>query len=498
MASSSSYSSLLRRSKLAAYNPAIDQVYTTNSANLSRSNFGLKRPLPSATTKVSPFVRLSQLDSNEGRTVFRKATRETKFVKQWQETGVGLQSDAFVPRSNMWKKWDRLELQSRFVDGAGPGAVKSLEAQQQASGGVPRAPNVFALGEEDFDRFLEELGERRDDFKVFVVAETNKTQDASERVSLEDFDLYEHAQRNPTQLIRLVDRFLRLPSSSTSSLTAAPLPQIHPTLALQYASPTPLESALAPPVRGRLLGQNPDARNRQAYNLYYHNSRNDVYASVLSTVAAVPASATGGATTTTFYPDATGVRSNAPGRASFRLNPTINPIPHALRTSISPATSSGSSIRKTPDYQPPTAEYEPSTLALRALELRPTVVSDTPAPLPGSPAYSGNLPADLSRNRESKGKQAKALSELMYDFGALGGPKGVRMEPRNLLQRKNVRTKQEQENWVRRREALLEERAGEAAKARTTGEGKRQKNQGKRAEKDRAIVDRLDDLLKGN
>ncbi|GAA6037030.1 hypothetical protein JCM8097_005516 [Rhodosporidiobolus ruineniae] len=511
-APSSSYSALLRRSKLAAFTPQVDQVYTTSQANLARSNFGLKRPLPQATTKTSPFVRLTQLDSNEGRTVFRKATREAKLVKQWQETGVGIQSEAFVPRSTASRRWDRLELQSRFVEGTGPGAVKGVDAHRSAQTTIHRLPNVFALGEGEFDRFLEELGDRRAEFKAFVVAETNKANQAATPLSVDEFDLYDHAQRNPTELIRLVERFLRTsPPSSSASLSSAPLPQIHPTLALQYASPTPLESALAPPIRGRLLGPSPDSANRSSGGPW-RAARNDQYASVLSTVAVVPGSATGGQPSTTFFPDATGVRSNEPGRASFRLNPTINPTQHAVRTSVQGSSGLG---RQSYDFRPPTAEYEPSTLALKALDLRPSVVTphNEPGPLPGSPAYSGNVPADLrsSRARGAGGKDrlsfgSGSLADL-WDPSTLGGrsPRqlglGSKNEPQDLVAaRKNRRTKEQHEAFVRRSEGFraaggADKVFGGAGARRQGQQGKQQRNQGKKGDKSRDLLAKLDALL---
>ncbi|GAA5829727.1 hypothetical protein JCM11251_000261 [Rhodosporidiobolus azoricus] len=507
-APSTSYSSLLRRSKLASFTPQVDQVYTTNSANLARSNFGFKRPLPQATTKVSPFVRLSQIDSPEGRTVFRKATREAKFVKQWGETGVGLQSQAHISVDGS-RKGDRLELQSRFVDGNGPGAVKSVKGSNAGATTVPRMPNVFALTEADFDRFLADLGKRRDEFKAFVVAELNKANNASQPQSVDDFDLYDHAQRSPTELIRLVERFLRLPSSTTSSLTSAPLPQVHPTLALQYASPTPLESSLAPPIPGRILG--PVYERRGSNSSYpsssnlWNSSRNDMYASVLSTVSTV-SNAGQSATTTTFFPDATGVRSNAPGRASFRLtSATVNPNGYALRTAVE----NSSLGRKSFVFRPPTAEYEPKILAARAVDARPTLVpaeSASPA-LPGTPAYSGDLPPEMRRSSSSggRGSTASSLTDLWAGSAlpaqrsaskALGG----KTQPRNLLAgMKNRRTKEEQEQWQRTREGLLESTQAEGARERrasSQGQGKREKNQGKTAQANRAMLSRLDDLLK--
>ncbi|GAA5947627.1 hypothetical protein JCM3775_001871 [Rhodotorula graminis] len=518
--SSSTYSALLRRSKLASLTPGVEQVYTTSPANLARGNWGLKRPLPQASTTTSPFVRLFDLDSPEGRTTFRKATREALYVKKWAETGVGLNSDAHNQRGSSngtpSRAWDRLPVQSRFVDGDAPGAIRQVPAtgHRQHAAAPPRMPNFFAMSEREFERFLADLGERRDEFRTFVLREAASSGQQAE--SADDFDLYAHAQRNPLELVRLVERFLRLPSStSPSSPAPAPssantLPQVHPTLALQYASPTPLESALAAPIPGRLLGPSPDASSSRGGGFAaMYGPRSEVYASLLSQVAPVPSSATAGTPSTSFFPDATGARSNLPGRAHFRLQaPTINPIPYASRTAI---TRSG--VRHSTEFRPPTAEYEPSVLALRSVDLRAQVVPSAqvavPKPLPGTPAYSGDLPPEVARYGAGRGgalgaggRPASSLTDLYAATGSLRSL-GVKGKPKDLLaSRKNRRSKEDQDRWVRQREALLEQSGQDArayaAKGRKDGERQQGKGHGKggrREQTGKKLISRLEELL---
>ncbi|BGP46287.1 hypothetical protein JCM10450v2_002129 [Rhodotorula kratochvilovae] len=509
-APSSSYSALLRRSKLAAFNPSIDQVYTTTPANLARANFGLKRPLPQASTTASPFVRLFDLDSREGRTSFRKATRETLYTKKWQETGVGLHSDAYTARTSggngtLNRSWDRLEVQSRFVDANRPGAVRDVTATAQTA---PRMPNFFAMSERDFERFLADLGDRRHEFRAFVHREAKSAVGGAGASSADEFDLYAHAQRNPLELIRLVERFLRLPPSSPAAPSSAPLPQIHPTLALQYASPTPLESALADPIPGRLLGPSPDASSSRGGGFAgMYGPRNDVYASVLSQVAPIPSPATSGVQATTFFPDATGARSNVPGRAHFRLQaPSINPIPYATRTVIA-----RDGVRSSVDFRPPTAEYEPRALALRALDLRAQVVPPAeaarPKPRPGTPQYSGDLPPEVAKRGFTLGGGARVAS--LTDLYGAGGLKslGIKSRPKDILaSKRNRRTREEQEQWVRRREALLEQSGHDAKQYAAAGgekgekgaekKGKKQVPRGGRKDEQRkALLGRLESML---
>ncbi|GAA6057677.1 hypothetical protein JCM3770_003836 [Rhodotorula araucariae] len=502
-APSSSYSALLRRSKLAAFTPSIDQVYTTTPANLARANFGLKRPLPQASTTASPFVRLFDLDSREGRTSFRKATRETLYTKKWQEAGVGLHSEAYTARNSgngtLNRAWDRLDVQSRFVNGTGPGAVRDVPVTAQTA---PRMPNFFAMNERDFERFLADLADRRDEFKAFVFRESRNAVGAAAVSSADEFDLYAHAQRNPLELIRLVERFLRLPSSSSPS-SAAPLPQIHPTLALQYGTPTPLESALADPIPGRLLGPSPDASSSRGGGFAaMYGSRNDVYASVLSQVAPIPSPSTSGAQPTTFFPDATGARSNVPGRAHFRLQaPTINPIPYATRTVIA-----RDGVRKSVDFRPPTAEYEPRALALRALDLRAEVVPPAqaarPKPRPGTPEYSGDLPPELTQRGPGGSARAASLTELYGGSEALKRLGIKSRAPKDILaSKRNRRTREEQEQWVRRREALLEQSGHDAKQYAAAGnkgdkKGKKQVPRGgKKDEQRKQLLGRLESMI---
>ncbi|KWU46335.1 hypothetical protein RHOSPDRAFT_31785 [Rhodotorula sp. JG-1b] len=480
MSGSASYSSLLRRSKLASLTPQIDQVYTASSANRARANYGLKRPLPALSPAAgarSPFVRITSLDSPERRTSYRRATREQQYTQKWLEVDTGLASEALVDRPSLGlggagsgefvqRKWDRLPVQSRFVAPGAPGAIQPLEqvSQPQQQSKPHPVPNFFALNPAKFDRFLGDLGARRDEFRRFVLAEAKKlaeqTGGAVAALDETDFDLYAHAQRNPLELTRLVERFLRRspPADGSPLASSSPLPQVHPTLALQYATPTPLESALAAPIPGRLLASAPDSTSRlggfgkpRLYN------RPDVYASVLSQIAPVPSAATAGAAETNFFPDVEGHRSNVPGRANFRITPTINPVPYANQTAIvTTKVRLGSH-----EFRPPTAEYEPALLKLRSVRLNPTVVpptasssvsasssTPTPAARPGSPAYSGALPRDLASSSSSSSSAGRRSG----GGGAYGGARRVTQSLSDLMGANQLSSARSRQAAARRQE----------------------------------------------
>ncbi|GAA5992502.1 hypothetical protein JCM10908_000852 [Rhodotorula pacifica] len=541
MSTSSSYSSLLRRSKLASFTPQIDQVYTASSANRARANYGLKRPLPALSPAAgarSPFVRITSLDSPERRTAYRRATREQQYTRKWLEVDAGLASEALTDRPSLGlglgagdyvqRKWDRLPVQSRFVAPGAPGAVQPLDRVASTSPpGSQTVPNFFALSETEFERFLGELGTRRDEFRAFVLAEANKlagqTGGAVASLNEADFDLYAHAQRNPLELTRLVERFLRRPSAPLSSSSSrTPLPQVHPTLALQYATPTPLESALAAPVPGRLLGSAPDGGSRSNNFLgSRYRDRADVYASVLSQVAAVPPTATGGVAETNFFPDVEGHRSNVPGRANFRLTPTINPVPYANHQAVTlTKVKRGSS-----EFRPPTAEYEPALLKLRAVRLNPTVVTSTassslsnpaPAARPGSPEYSGALPRDLAGSSSSSSSSstyfrrsganggarqvASSLSDLIganvFSSARSRESAAARSQSQQQLRRRAGRSPEEQAKWLENRERFLSE-GGAGAKRAGAGAGAGKRKQGGQGRKEdrKQLMAALDALL---
>lgn len=359
----SNYSSLIRRSKLAAYTTGIDQVYSAHGAHLARSNFGLKRPLPKASTSTAPYVRVSRLDNTQKRTEYRKATREALFVKKFTEAGVRLRAIDASATGDI----EQGPIQSRFIAPGQAGSIGSAAALELA-----RPPNFLAMPDDEFAAFLDSLDGRRAEFADFVeLAHAN-----SKTKSAGPVDLAEYAAgARPTELNGHVETFLARTNSPDPD--ALPAPQPHRTLALQYSHPTRLEAAFAPPVPGRLLGTDVQAsqKGRAPRNL----------SSVLGLISHVDTSSTAGASSTTWFPDSAGVRSNAPGRAAFALNAEMN-------ASFLPVRMSLAARRGQKEFQPPKTPYEPEALAASAIRLTPTVVDGVLRPAPGTPAYSGQLP----------------------------------------------------------------------------------------------------------
>ncbi|KAM5538135.1 hypothetical protein V8D89_008332 [Ganoderma adspersum] len=82
----SQFAALLRRSKFASFDPHIGQVYTTFDGHAARGNFGLKRPL--ALKRRNAFITVRAVDSREQQTVWKSAEPQNRWIRMWDEVGV--------------------------------------------------------------------------------------------------------------------------------------------------------------------------------------------------------------------------------------------------------------------------------------------------------------------------------------------------------------------------------------------------------------------------
>ncbi|KAN0061733.1 hypothetical protein ACQY0O_005725 [Thecaphora frezii] len=116
-AAPSQFSRLLRQSRIASFDPAIPQVYSTPPAYAARGDWGLKRPLPSSSNSALPsssssgsgvanhpgalrYVEVQQLDTPEGQTTWKEREKETLFVKRWAETDARLLAERDESHNN--------------------------------------------------------------------------------------------------------------------------------------------------------------------------------------------------------------------------------------------------------------------------------------------------------------------------------------------------------------------------------------------------------------
>lgn len=78
-----SFAGLLRHSRLASYDRALPQVYTTSKRHKEIGDWGLKRNLP--TVIRTKYVTIGSLDTAEHQTPWESGTGKVLFIKRWKE-----------------------------------------------------------------------------------------------------------------------------------------------------------------------------------------------------------------------------------------------------------------------------------------------------------------------------------------------------------------------------------------------------------------------------
>ncbi|RUP47816.1 hypothetical protein BC936DRAFT_145303 [Jimgerdemannia flammicorona] len=91
-----SFAKLLRASRLASFDPAIPQVYTSRGRSMAIGDWGLKRNLP--TVIRTNVLTIQALDTTEHQTPWRSAQDSTLFLKRWKENFPASKTPA--PRSS--------------------------------------------------------------------------------------------------------------------------------------------------------------------------------------------------------------------------------------------------------------------------------------------------------------------------------------------------------------------------------------------------------------
>jgi hypothetical protein len=442
---STTYSTLLRQSKLIAYTPSIDQVYSSHSSHLSRQSFGLKRPLPSSSSKRAPYIRINHLDTERKTTDYRQATKETLFTKKWSMANLPLKPDLDIPVTGV---------QSRFVPSWSEGGLRVPGAEERER----RPVNPFGMREEEFERLLRDLKVRREEFGAFVEVEASRMRGTGTGVATGATGevlakgLYTSAQLPPHELRPLITRFLSIPDPTLSAETlATQLPSSfpHPTLALQYAPITPLESSLSPPLPARLLGPIPSSgsNNNGARSRYSENRNGGTLTSVLSLIAKTPNSSTYAAPSTSFFPDASGTRSNAPGQVTVRMSARIeNASSWAKNAALSSAKGSGQGRFMRAGRNP---RNEPGVLSFRGIKVDPYVVIESSALRgPGTQAYSGDIPRPVGQ------------TDLTAMFPEVGYG-NTRQASSNRFTREASRSGEDKRSYKQQKQVLREAREGD-------------------------------------
>jgi hypothetical protein len=163
--SPSPFATLLRRSKFASYDPAIAQVYTTYGGHAHRGNWGLKRPL--ALRRRQGFITIKSVDSPDQQTEWNHGESQVRFIRRWEELDV----DARYAEASPWsKRVGSHNIGEWRVDSVFAPAKGESEKQRGKllSERTVAVPNIHAMSNKEFARYLEKLRKLRPQFKAFV------------------------------------------------------------------------------------------------------------------------------------------------------------------------------------------------------------------------------------------------------------------------------------------------------------------------------------------
>ncbi|KAM0753365.1 hypothetical protein T439DRAFT_324002 [Meredithblackwellia eburnea MCA 4105] len=460
--SANSYSNLIRRSKLASYSPVVDQVYTAHGAHRSRSNFGFKRPLPQQSTSAAPFVRVSRLDNDQKRTKFRKATREALHLKKWNEANLFTTSFDKTGKDVADKIVYDAQVQSRFIDQGEQGAIfdplnasevleiesglsrneSSLETGSHEEGGGKEGEgagsnasdevrnkkaiqgarsivNFLSMGEAEFSKLVSQLEGRRREFEDFL-AENGRRPES----------LASYASNTPKATI-YQDIELFLSSTTPIDHNSLPAPRPHRSLGLRYSQPSRLEAAFAPPIPGRILwpASTSDRKNGSTPSSGYGGKYiTSLFGHLSGTLSR---SNTNGVSQTTWFPDSKGVRSNTPGQGLFEAKARIDVT--ALSARLANAAQRGMK-----EFRGNGFPHEPEALASGFVDLSDVVVVTGGQHLPGTQAYSGEIPVSTRRDGLSKSISG-ILSDLTESTPSRRVPLSTQQKAQNHAGREELR-----------------------------------------------------------
>ncbi|CAE6522520.1 unnamed protein product [Rhizoctonia solani] len=263
----SAFSTLLRRSKFASYDPAINQVYTSYGGFAHRGHWGTKRDLPvkrkhkvqdplvsssggRGSARRNPVAFISALDSSEGQTEWASAEKDARWLRRLEELGSGT-------RLNDMSAW------SKRVGNSGGRAIGNVDSEfgssesensQQMSSALP---NIQAMSERQFKSYIAKLRGQREQFHGFLQEAGVKSEEGKGR----PLAMYAHAQVQSTYHTRFLAHINHEAAIQPTSNTLTPVP--HPSGGLDYLNPTPLMSQLLfpNPVKGRYV-QSPERHTR--------------------------------------------------------------------------------------------------------------------------------------------------------------------------------------------------------------------------------------------
>ncbi|MBW0540701.1 hypothetical protein O181_080416 [Austropuccinia psidii MF-1] len=328
-APASHFSKLLRESKVVgSVDPKLEQVYTSYNGYLNHHReFGLKRSLPTKLSARSPWIRLKSLDTAYRQIDYRSASPQTSLVKMWNQIQVGVVTARknHAPSSNLSSEpgpiriefswFDQGSRESAHLDTIAP---KPSQVQSSSNRQYEKRPpkHIWSMYQGEFEKFLDVMRTRRDQFKAFLEAKERRRADStslspnsSDQKPPVTIDLYQYAQGNPDRIIKDLEDFLAYVANAEpvdeSNLSILPL--THPNLGLNYAHFDKLHNErLTPSIPGRVLDQADLKFNRQT-------------ASFAGIVSSIQRSSHIDLPCTSFEPDVNGYHNIDQGKAKFRV-----------------------------------------------------------------------------------------------------------------------------------------------------------------------------------
>jgi hypothetical protein len=261
----SPFSLLLRRSKFASFDPAIAQVYYTHGGEAHRGNWGLKRPL--ALRRRTAMITVSSVDSRYQQTEWDSGQDQTRMVKKIEELDVHV--DYHGHQEHSWQtileahggpRWlldtefspiplhqgthpedplrssngEGLFLEGEFGEEFGGRSETMVDGREvpsppkkkskSPSSPTTAIPNIRAMSDKQFDRYIVNLRKLRPQFRAFL--DNTRKNKGKSMLALAQF-------HSPDRTSSFLATQAKMEYDSPTSRKIEPLP--HPSAGLTYA-----------------------------------------------------------------------------------------------------------------------------------------------------------------------------------------------------------------------------------------------------------------------
>ncbi|KAH9843137.1 mitochondrial ribosomal protein subunit-domain-containing protein [Rhodofomes roseus] len=263
----SQFAALLRQSRFASYDPSIGQVYTSFGGHAQRGNWGLKRPLPLRRRKGN--VTVQAIDSTAQQTEWKGGERQTRWIQMWEEVGLtprladGPWRERLGPTAEI--RWDvdsefglatkpPVQTKPSMVSRPSVHQQKKYKEDEEEEELSEAIPNVYAMTDRAFERYLKKLREMRPAFLNWLDEQARAAKEQGYSIPrVERGSLWRHRQAAETDKYKLflMSRAFKEYSSHDSRVIEQQ-PQLYG--GLVYARTSMLQSKiLAEPQPGRIL-----------------------------------------------------------------------------------------------------------------------------------------------------------------------------------------------------------------------------------------------------